>query len=210
MRGRAARVMRALSELNRLANFVLDELDRELKRRGHRCVRYAEDSNICVRSERAGQPVMESLQRFITRELKLRANETKSTAAPPRERKYLGFSFSAGPDVKRVIAPKALDGLTHAGPGDHATGQRRQYENHDRGIGSIYAGLARLLRILRNARGADRSHSLGPAAAQSGHVAAVENTAPWPGCAVGTEGARRLPLCRSICLRLAVSAHTEV
>ncbi len=92
-----------------LSNLVLDELDRELERRGHRFVRYADDSNIYVRSEWAGQRVMESITRFITQKLKLKVNEAKSAVARPQERKFLGFSFSAGPEVKRVIAPKALD-----------------------------------------------------------------------------------------------------
>ncbi len=92
-----------------LSNLVLDELDRELERRGHRFVRYADDCNIYVRSERAGQRVMESVTRFITQRLKLKVNEAKSAVARPQERKFLGFSFTAGPEVKRVIAPKALD-----------------------------------------------------------------------------------------------------
>src|SRR5665213_2146056 len=92
-----------------LSNLVLDELDRELGRRGHRYVRYADDCNIYVRSELAGQRVMESVTRFIMQELKLKVNEAKSAVARPQERKFLGFSFSAGPEVKRVIAPKALD-----------------------------------------------------------------------------------------------------
>jgi RNA-directed DNA polymerase len=92
-----------------LSNLVLDELDRELERRGHRFVRYADDCNIYVRSERAGQRVMESITRFITIKLKLKVNEAKSAVARPQERKFLGFSFTAGPEVKRVIAPKALD-----------------------------------------------------------------------------------------------------
>jgi len=92
-----------------LSNLVLDELDRELERRGHRFVRYADDCNIYVRSERAGQRVMESITRFITQELKLKVNEAKSAVAQPQERKFLGFSFTVGPEVKRVIAPKALD-----------------------------------------------------------------------------------------------------
>jgi RNA-directed DNA polymerase len=92
-----------------LSNLVLDELDRELERRGHRYVRYADDCNIYVRSERAGQRVMQSVTQFITQELKLKVNETKSAVARPQERKFLGFSFTAGPEIKRVIAPKALD-----------------------------------------------------------------------------------------------------
>src|ERR1017187_9082167 len=92
-----------------LSNLVLDELDRELERRGHRFVRYADDCNIYVRSERAGQRVMESITQFITNQLKLKVNESKSAVAKPQERKFLGFSFTAGPEVKRVIAPKAVD-----------------------------------------------------------------------------------------------------
>jgi RNA-directed DNA polymerase len=96
-----------------LSNLVLDELDRELERRGHRYVRYADDSNIYVRSERAGQRVMESITRFITQKLKLKVNETKSAVARPQDRKFLGFSFSAGPEIKRMIAPKALERFKH-------------------------------------------------------------------------------------------------
>ena len=92
-----------------LSNLVLDELDRELERRGHRFVRYADDCNIYVRSERAGQRVMESITQFITQKLKLKVNEAKSAVARPQDRKFLGFSFTSGPEVKRVIAPKALD-----------------------------------------------------------------------------------------------------
>src|ERR1022692_44112 len=92
-----------------LSNLVLDELDRELERRGHRFVRYADDCNIYVRSERAGQRVMESITRFITQQLKLKVNEAKSAVARPQERKFLGFSFTKGPEVKRAIAPKALE-----------------------------------------------------------------------------------------------------
>jgi len=92
-----------------LSNLVLDELDRELERRGHRHVRYADDCNIYVRSEQAGRRVMESITRFITHKLKLKVNENKSAVARPQERKFLGFSFTAGPEVKRVIAAKALD-----------------------------------------------------------------------------------------------------
>src|ERR1700751_3196563 len=91
-----------------LSNLVLDELDRELERRGHQHVRYADDCNIYVRSERAGHRVMKSITRFITQRLKLKVNETKSAIARPQERKFLGFSFTSGPEIKRAIAPKAL------------------------------------------------------------------------------------------------------
>lgn len=90
-----------------LSNLVLDELDRELERRGHRFVRYADDNQVYVRSEAAGERVMKSLTRFITRKLKLRVNEEKSAIARPWERKFLGFTF--GRKYKqRKIAPKPL------------------------------------------------------------------------------------------------------
>jgi hypothetical protein len=92
-----------------LINLVLDELDWELERRSHRFVRYADDCNIYVRNEQAGQRTMESITQFITQKLKLKVNETKSAVARPQQRKFLGFSFTTGPEVKRRIAPKALD-----------------------------------------------------------------------------------------------------
>jgi RNA-directed DNA polymerase len=91
-----------------LSNIVLDELDRELERRKHRFVRYADDCNIYVRSQRAGQRVMTNITRFLMRRLKLKVNEAKSAVARPVERKFLGFSFSPHKEPKRRIAPKAL------------------------------------------------------------------------------------------------------
>ncbi len=94
-----------------LSNLVLDELDRELERRGHRFVRYADDSNIYVRSERAGQRVMESVTSFIEKRLKLTVNAQKSAVARPEERTFLGFTFrrlGSSPELRRSIAPKAV------------------------------------------------------------------------------------------------------
>jgi RNA-directed DNA polymerase len=90
-----------------LSNLVLDELDRELERRGHHFVRYADDCNIYVRSVRAGQRVMESVTRFISQKLKLKVNGEKSAVARPQERKFLGFSFTRNRQPRRRIAPKA-------------------------------------------------------------------------------------------------------
>jgi RNA-directed DNA polymerase len=92
-----------------LSNIVLDEFDRELERRGLRFARYADDSNIYVRSRRAGERVMESLTRFITKKLKLKVNQQKSAVARPWERKFLGFSFTTNREPKRRIAPKAVE-----------------------------------------------------------------------------------------------------
>jgi RNA-directed DNA polymerase len=91
-----------------LSNLVLDDLDKELARRGLRFCRYADDCNIYVRSRRAGERVMASVSKFLTLRLKLKVNETKSAVARPEERKFLGFSISNDGSERR-IAPKALD-----------------------------------------------------------------------------------------------------
>jgi RNA-directed DNA polymerase len=91
-----------------LSNLVLDELDRELERRKHCFVRYADDCNIYVGSQRAGERVKRSITGFITRKLKLKVNESKSAVARPAERKFLGFSLTNAREPKRRIAAKAL------------------------------------------------------------------------------------------------------
>ena len=91
-----------------LSNIVLDELDRELERRGHRFARYADDCNVYVRSRRAGERVMESLKVFITKKLQLKVNSAKSAVARPWVRKLLGFSFTWDREPRRRIAPKAV------------------------------------------------------------------------------------------------------
>ena len=78
-----------------LSNLMLDVLDKELEKRGHRFVRYADDCNIYVRSQRAGERVMASIEQFLAKRLKLKVNRAKSAVAEPRERKFLGFSFTA-------------------------------------------------------------------------------------------------------------------
>lgn len=92
-----------------LSNLVLDELDQELEARGLRFVRYADDCNIYVRSERSAQRVMERIKRYISERLKLKVNEAKSAVGKPQERKFLGFSFLNTPKLQRCIAPKALE-----------------------------------------------------------------------------------------------------
>ena len=94
-----------------LSNVVLDELDRELERRGHRFVRYADDCNVYTRSRRAGQRVMANVSRFVETKLKLKINAAKSAVAQPWQRKFLGFSFTGPntPHPARRIAPQALE-----------------------------------------------------------------------------------------------------
>lgn len=76
-----------------LSNVMLNELDKELTRRGHKFCRYADDSNIYVRSKRAGQRVMQSIRNYLEKKLKLKVNEAKSAVDRPWKRKFLGFSF---------------------------------------------------------------------------------------------------------------------
>ena len=157
-----------------LSNLVLDELDRELERRGHRFVRYADDCNIYVRSERAGQRVMESVTRFITQRLKLKVNEAKSAVARPQERKFLGFSFTRNRQPKRRIAPKALARFKERvreltrrtrGVSLEATGGRVEH---------LPPGLAGLFRLLPDALGAGAPGLVDTPPASVGGVEAVE------------------------------------
>jgi RNA-directed DNA polymerase len=91
-----------------LSNLMLDVLDKELEKRGHRFVRYADDCNIYVRSQRAGERVMASIETFLAKRLKLKINKAKSAVAKPSVRKFLGFSFTSGRELRRRIAPQAI------------------------------------------------------------------------------------------------------
>lgn len=94
-----------------LSNIVLDELDKELEERGHRFVRYADDSNIYVKSRRAGERIMKNLQIFIESKLRLKVNEEKSAVARPWERKFLGFSFTNHRIPKIRVANESIKRL---------------------------------------------------------------------------------------------------
>jgi group II intron reverse transcriptase/maturase len=93
-----------------LANVLLDEVDRELERRGHRFVRYADDCNVYVRSQRAGERVLAGLRKLYAR-LHLKVNESKTAVARAFGRKFLGYCLWRGPEgeVKRAVASQALD-----------------------------------------------------------------------------------------------------
>jgi len=96
-----------------LSNILLDELDKELERRGHRFCRYADDCNVYVRSQRAGARVMDSIERFLDNRLKLKVNRQKSAVARPQERQFLGFSFTSGRWLKIKPSIKALKNVKH-------------------------------------------------------------------------------------------------
>ncbi len=106
-----------------LANLLLDEVDKELERRGHRFCRYADDLNVYVRSKAAGERVMASVTRFVEKRLRLRVNRTKSAVAHVRERKFLGYRLLAG--GRLTIAPASLE---------RAKGRIREITRRNRGI----------------------------------------------------------------------------
>ena len=126
-----------------LSNVYLDDLDRELEKRGHRFVRYADDCNIYVRSELAVLRVMESLTRFLEKKLKLKVSAAKSAVTRPFRTSFLGFSFTSGKNPKRRIAPKAIERLKK---------RVRELTRRTRGI-SLEQMLADLSRYLRGWRG---------------------------------------------------------
>ena len=126
-----------------LSNIVLNELDRELEQRGHRFVRYADDCNIYVRSQRAGERVMKSVSQFITRKLKLKVNEAKSAVARPSKRKFLGFSFIWRRELRRRLAPKAVARFKQ---------RVRELTRRTRGV-KVETMVAQLSRYLRGWRG---------------------------------------------------------
>ena len=96
-----------------LSNLLLDELDKELERRGHRFCRYADDGNVYVKTKRAGERVFDSIEQFLEKRLKLRVNREKSAVAPCHERSFLGFSVTKGKVLKIKLSSKALRGVKH-------------------------------------------------------------------------------------------------
>jgi RNA-directed DNA polymerase len=94
-----------------LSNVLLDELDKELERRGHKFVRYADDCNVYVRSKAAGERVMASLERFLSKRLRLKVNQEKSAVARPWNRKFLGYSTTVQRETKLKVAPQSVKRL---------------------------------------------------------------------------------------------------
>ena len=94
-----------------LSNVLLDELDKELERRGHRFCRYADDCNVYVQSRRAGERVMESLEKFLWERLRLKVNRDKSAVARPWRRKFLGYSVTVHRTPRLKVAPESVKRL---------------------------------------------------------------------------------------------------
>lgn len=91
-----------------LSNILLDDLDKELERRGHAFCRYADDCNIYVRTQRAGERVMESVTQFLEKKLKLRVNREKSAVDRPWKRKFLGYSMTSHKQPRLKVAPQSV------------------------------------------------------------------------------------------------------
>ena len=130
-----------------LSNLVLDELDKELERRGHRFCRYADDCNIYVRSHRAGDRVMSSVCRFVTTQLRLKVNVSKSAVAQPEERRFLGFRIT-NDGRQRQIAPPGARPAQDASPEADSPDARRELAAARRKAGAIPRRVARVLRLL--------------------------------------------------------------
>lgn len=140
-----------------LSNIVLDELDRELARRGHRFVRYADDANIYVRSHRAGERVMASITAFLAKRLRLRVNKDKSAVATPETRHFVGYRLARQPDgsVEVLLSARSVErlrakvkALTPRNSGCSLVTQIRQVNQYLRGwmshFGICTPGIGRL------------------------------------------------------------------
>ncbi len=143
-----------------LSNLVLDELDRELERRQHRFVRYADDCNIYVASERAGKRVMQSVTSFLRRRLKLKVNESKSAVARPQERKFLGFSFTSGTRAETAHRAQGAAPLQAKSPGTDATNTGHQSGADDEGTRHLCTRMEELLRLQPDALGAAKARGM--------------------------------------------------
>ena len=119
-----------------LSNILLDELDKELEKRGHSFCRYADDCNVYVWSHRAGERVLISLRHFLAKHLRLRMNEAKSAVARPRQRTFLGYSMSWERTPKLTVAKGSIRRLK---------GKIREVIRRGRSVEQIITGLKPLL-----------------------------------------------------------------
>ena len=131
-----------------LANVVLDELDGELERRGHRFARIASDCNILVKSKRAGERVMASVSRFLSDTLRLTVNPLKSAVDHPAKRTFLGFTVSRN-DARLKVADKAIDKRKRAHPQTDPSYTRPPFDRYRDAASRNPAWLGRFL-LLQN------------------------------------------------------------
>ena len=165
-------VQGAISPL--LSNLMLDVLDKELEKRGHRFVRYADDCNIYVRSQRAGERVMDSIEQFLTKRLKLRVNKAKSAVAKPKRPQVPGLQLH---EREATTAPDRAAGhrpLQSKGPGADAAHVRQEPLASRQGAVVLSDRMARLLRLLRDPFSAARTRPVDQTTAARHRLEAME------------------------------------
>ena len=161
-----------------LSNILLTELDRELERRGHRFCRYADDCNIYVASEQAGQRVMNSVTRFLEQRLRLQVNLEKSAVDRPWKRSFLGYSLTWHKQTRLRIAHCAEESAATAGQ-TTATAQEIPWSRpatHDSAVGASPSRLGGLLSAIAGSSSAGDAGRLGASQAATGVVATVETS----------------------------------
>ena len=131
-----------------LSNIVLDVLDKELERRGHKFCRYADDCNIYVKSQKAGERVMTNISRFIEEELKLKVNQSKSAVDKPRNRKFLGFSFYPHKEGEKMrLHPKTLERIKMKIKAHTQRSKNQSIEERIRSLSSLIQGWVNYFRL---------------------------------------------------------------
>jgi len=157
-----------------LSNILLNDLDQELGRRGHRFVRYADDCNVYVQSQRAGERVMASLERFLTKGLRLKVNRDQSAVARPWNRGFLGYRVTVDRKPKLKVAPASIARRKQEAACQAAHWARPEPRPHHRGDRPAVARVDRLLSTRGDKRESRTTGSVGPAETARHSVAAVE------------------------------------
>ena len=176
-----------------LANVLLDEVDKELERRGHTFVRYADDANVYVRSRKTGERVMRLLRKLYGR-LRLTINETKSAVASVLGRRFLGFSVWVAPpkDHQTLCLRQGPQGLPGPCPGAHALERRPQPQGRDRRASYLCPRLERLLRSGADAGGLRRPRRMDASSAVR-HPAQALETGNHHGSGASGDGGQTRP-----------------
>ena len=159
-----------------LSNILLTELDRELERRGHRFCRYADDCNIYVASEQAGQRVMNSVTRFLEQRLRLQVNLEKSAVDRPWKRSFLGYSLTWHKQTRLRIAQKSQQRLQDKLRQLLRKSRGRRPATHDSAVGASPSRLGGLLSAIAGSSSAGDAGRLGASQAATGVVATVETS----------------------------------
>jgi len=184
-----------------LSNILLDDLDKELERRGHKFCRYADDCNIYVQSEEAGKRVMESIKKYLEKKLKLKVNEQKSQVARPWKRKFLGYTVTRGnPRIK--IADKSIDKLKDKVRDKLCKGKGRSLKSTIEELNPLLKGWINYFKLIEVKKSSGRTGSMDQKKIQTNRMETSEETTsqikslyqtwgrPWGSCrnSVQSEG----------------------